>query len=140
MNLKTILFLLTLIIVQSETCIYSIFRSLDRLILNFSRFIVQLKPLLSCKIADIAMKRSFLLAKGGNNDIMRPEPKLVYVTQYNLHILVIVVVIRKINQVLGLKCINTWFGFFIQWIRGQIGDYVLCLYMLILGIYRFYDL
>ena len=67
-------------------------------------------------------------------------PTLVYVMQYNLDILMIVVVTRKIKQVLGLKCINTWLGVFIQWIQGQIGDYVLCLHMLILGIYMFLDL
>ena len=75
---------------------------------------------------------------GENDDIMRPEPTLVYVMQYNPDILIIVVV--KIKQVLGLKCINTWLGLFIQWNRGQIGDYVLCLHMLILGIYMFFNL
>ena len=78
--------------------------------------------------------------KRENDDIMRPEPTPVYVMQYNLDILIIVVVTRKIKQVLGLKCINTWLGFFIQWIRGQIGDYVLCLHMLILWINMFFDL
>ena len=77
---------------------------------------------------------------GGNDDIMRPEPTLLYVMQYNLDILIIVVVTRKIKQLLRLKCINTWLGFFILWIRGQIGDYVLCLHMLILGIYMFFNL
>ena len=85
-----------------------VFQSLDRLILNFPRFIVKLKPLLSCQIAEIAMKQSFLLAEGGNDDIVRPEPTLVYVMQYNLDILSIVVVTRKIKQVLGLKCIHVW--------------------------------
>ena len=84
-----------------------LFLSLDRLILNFPRFIVKLKPLLSCKISEIAMKGSFLLAKEGNDDIMRPEPTLVYVMQYNIDILIIVVVTRRVKQVLGLKCINT---------------------------------
>ena len=64
-----------------------VFRSLDRLILNFHLFIVKLKPLLSCKIAEIAL--------GGNGDIMRPKPTLVYVMQYNLDILIIVIVTRK---------------------------------------------
>ena len=45
-----------------DSLIVFFFRSLDRLILNFPRFIVKLKPLLSCKIAEIAMKRLFLLA------------------------------------------------------------------------------
>ena len=37
------------------------FRSLDRFILNFPRRIIKLKPMLGCKIPDIAMKRLFLL-------------------------------------------------------------------------------
>ena len=41
---------------------HSFFRSLDRLILTFDQLINKLKPLFSCKIAEIAMKRSFLLA------------------------------------------------------------------------------
>ena len=36
-------------------------RSLDRLKLTFAQLIIKLKPMLSCKIAEIAMKRSFLL-------------------------------------------------------------------------------
>ena len=39
------------------------FRSLDRLILNFPRLIIKLKPRLNCKIAEIVMKRSFILAQ-----------------------------------------------------------------------------
>ena len=77
---------------------------------------------------------------GGNDEIMRPEPTLVYVMQYNLDILIKVVVTRKNKQVLGLKGINTWLGFFIKWIRWQIGDYLVCLHMLILGIYMFFDI
>ena len=92
-------------ILPTSVCL-AFFRSLERLILTFPQFIVKLNPLLSCKFAEIAMKRLFLLAQGGNEDIMRPEPTLVYVMQYNLDILIIVVVTRKIKQVLGLKCIN----------------------------------
>ena len=40
----------------------SLFLSLDRLELTYAQIIIKLKPLLSCKIAEIAMKRSFLLA------------------------------------------------------------------------------
>ena len=40
-----------------------IFRSLDRLILTFDQLIIKLKPLFSCNIAEIAMKRSLLLAQ-----------------------------------------------------------------------------
>ena len=39
-----------------------IFRSLDRLKINFAQFFIKLKPMLSCKITEIAMKRWFLLA------------------------------------------------------------------------------
>ena len=39
-----------------------VIRSLDRLKLTFAQLIIKLKPLLSGKIAEIAMKRSFLLA------------------------------------------------------------------------------
>ena len=70
-------------------------------------YFVKLKPLLSCKIAEIAMKGLFLLDLRSNDDIMRPEPTLVYVMQYNPDILIIVVVTQTIKQVLGLKCINT---------------------------------
>ena len=50
-----------------------VFRSLDRLILNFSGLIIKYESFLSCKIAEIAMKRSFLLAQEYNYDEMRPE-------------------------------------------------------------------
>ena len=74
----------------NDICKVTIYWSLDRLILNFPQFIIKLKPMLGCKIAEIAMKRLFLFAKGGNDDIMRQEPTLVYDMQYNLDILSIV--------------------------------------------------
>ena len=64
---------------------FSIFiRSLDRLILNFPRLIIKLKPLLSCKIAEIVMKRSFLLAQEYNYDEMRPEQIALFEGEGNI--------------------------------------------------------
>ena len=45
-----------------------VFRSLDCLKFTFAQLIIKSKPMFSCKIAEIAMKRLFLLAKGGNDD------------------------------------------------------------------------
>ena len=47
---------------MDNTIMDLVFRSLDRLKMTFAQFIIKLKPMLSCKIAEIAMKQSFLLA------------------------------------------------------------------------------
>ena len=47
---------------------------------------------------------------------------------------------KLMKYLIWLKCIETWLFFFIKWIQGQIGDNLLCLHMLILGIYMFFDL
>ena len=46
------------------------FRSLDRLKLTFDQLIIKLKPLFSCKVAENAMKRSFLYSQCVNSGIL----------------------------------------------------------------------
>ena len=62
----------------------NIFRSLDRLILNFSELLIKQESFLSCKIAEIAMKRSFLLAEEQNYDEMRPEQIALFEGEGNI--------------------------------------------------------